>query len=110
LTSGFNNRQATVVDFGLWSFGGMVGAKDRQRDSRPGQLFWDFRAYLLATVQLTKRSFKQTIETGVREGSRDKMIEKSKYWPGMVVHAFNPSTWEAEAGGFLSSRPAWSTE
>jgi hypothetical protein len=30
--------------------------------------------------------------------------------PGMVVHAFNPSTWEAEAGGFLSSRPAWSTE
>jgi hypothetical protein len=29
---------------------------------------------------------------------------------GMVAHAFNPSTWEAEAGGFLSSRPAWSTE
>jgi hypothetical protein len=28
----------------------------------------------------------------------------------VVVHAFNPSTWEAEAGGFLSSRPAWSTE
>jgi hypothetical protein len=24
--------------------------------------------------------------------------------------AFNPSTWEAEAGGFLSSRLAWSTE
>jgi hypothetical protein len=30
--------------------------------------------------------------------------------PGVVAHAFNPSTWEAEAGGFLSSRPAWSTE
>jgi hypothetical protein len=28
----------------------------------------------------------------------------------VVVHAFNPSTLEAEAGGFLSSRPAWSTE
>jgi hypothetical protein len=28
----------------------------------------------------------------------------------VVVHAFNPSTWEAEAGGFLSSRAAWSTE
>jgi hypothetical protein len=28
----------------------------------------------------------------------------------MVVHAFNPSTQEAEAGGFPSSRPAWSTE
>jgi hypothetical protein len=30
--------------------------------------------------------------------------------PGVVVHAFNPSTWEAEAGGFLSLRPAWSTK
>jgi hypothetical protein len=28
----------------------------------------------------------------------------------MVAHAFNPSTWEAEAGGPLSSRPAWSAE
>jgi hypothetical protein len=27
-----------------------------------------------------------------------------------VVHAFNPSTREAEAGGFLSSMPAWSTK
>jgi major histocompatibility complex class I len=30
--------------------------------------------------------------------------------PGVVAHAFNPSTGEAEAGGFLSSRPAWSTK
>jgi hypothetical protein len=27
---------------------------------------------------------------------------------GLVVHAFNTSTREAEAGGFLSSSPAWS--
>jgi hypothetical protein len=25
-------------------------------------------------------------------------------------HAFNPSSWEAEAGRFLSLRPAWSTK
>jgi hypothetical protein len=31
-------------------------------------------------------------------------------WLGVVAHAFNPSTWEAEAGGFLSSRPAWATQ
>jgi hypothetical protein len=30
--------------------------------------------------------------------------------PGVVAHAFNPSTWEAEAGGFLSLKPAWSTK
>jgi hypothetical protein len=28
----------------------------------------------------------------------------------VVAHAFNPSTWEVEAGRFLSSRPGWSTE
>jgi hypothetical protein len=28
----------------------------------------------------------------------------------VVAQAFNPSTREAEAGRFLSSRPAWSTE
>jgi hypothetical protein len=28
----------------------------------------------------------------------------------VVAHAFNPSTQEAEAGRFLSSRPAWSAE
>jgi hypothetical protein len=28
----------------------------------------------------------------------------------ILEHAFNPSTWEAEAGRFLNLRPAWSTE
>jgi hypothetical protein len=36
--------------------------------------------------------------------------KKKKRKPDLVEHAFNPSTQEAEAGGFLSSRPAWSTE
>jgi hypothetical protein len=41
---------------------------------------------------------------------RKTLSSKMKIEPGVVVHAFNPSTWEAEAGRSLSSRPAWSTE
>jgi hypothetical protein len=37
-------------------------------------------------------------------------FEKRKKSRAVVAHAFNPSTREAEAGEFLSSRPAWSTE
>jgi hypothetical protein len=37
-------------------------------------------------------------------------IQKEILRLGVVAHAFNPSTWEAEAGGFLSLRPAWSTK
>ena len=37
-------------------------------------------------------------------------IKKTAHCRAVVAHAFNPSTREAEAGGFLSSSPAWSTE
>jgi hypothetical protein len=35
---------------------------------------------------------------------------KMSFLLGMVAQGFNPSTREAEADGFLSSRPAWSTK
>jgi major histocompatibility complex class I len=38
----------------------------------------------------------------------NKSLKKTGW--AMVAHAFNPSNWEAEAGRFLSSRPAWSTQ
>ena len=38
------------------------------------------------------------------------VIIKNTKVPGVMAHAFNPSTWEAEADEFLSLRPAWSTE
>jgi hypothetical protein len=39
-----------------------------------------------------------------------KKQNKTKKQPGVVVHAFNPRTREAEVGKSLSSRPAWSTQ
>jgi hypothetical protein len=36
--------------------------------------------------------------------------KKEEEGQAVVAHAFNLSTWETEAGGFLSLRPAWSTE
>jgi hypothetical protein len=36
--------------------------------------------------------------------------KNKKQGQAVVAYAFNPSTWEAEAGGFLSLRPAWSTD
>jgi hypothetical protein len=29
-------------------------------------------------------------------------LKKNAFYLAVVAHAFNPSTWEAEAGGFLS--------
>ena len=43
-----------------------------------------------------------------RRGRRDEQKEKGSQ--AVVAYRFNHSTWEAEAGGFMSSRPAWSTE
>jgi hypothetical protein len=42
--------------------------------------------------------------------SSTKLFRNMEIEPGVVAHAFNPSTRETEAGGFLSSRPAWSTK
>ena len=50
-------------------------------------------------------------EPGIyRETLSQTLPPPQKSEPGVVAHAFNPSTWEAEAGEFLSLRLAWSTE
>jgi hypothetical protein len=37
------------------------------------------------------------------------LLKHKQISQAMVAHAFNTSTWEAEAGRFLSLKPAWST-
>jgi hypothetical protein len=64
--------------------------------------------------QLTIQTFdsKKTKQNKTKQKNppKNKQNKTKQKKTGVVVHAFNPSTWEAEAGGFLSSRPAWSTE
>jgi hypothetical protein len=52
----------------------------------------------------------QFIDFGEHVHKEGGCIENGLLQLGVVAHTFNPSTREAEAGGFLSSRPAWSTE
>jgi hypothetical protein len=54
-------------------------------------------------------------QEGLRRNHEKRLLKPKEphpeqYAPGVVVHAFNPSTQDAEAGGFLSLRPAWSTK
>jgi hypothetical protein len=37
-------------------------------------------------------------------------LKKERSSQAVLAHAFNPGPQEAEAGEFISSRPAWSTE
>jgi hypothetical protein len=50
---------------------------------------------------------KKRIPAGPRRDleSQIQFLKSGAGKPGVVAHAFDPSTWETEAGGFLSSRP-----
>jgi hypothetical protein len=61
-------------------------------------------------AHLVYRESSRTSRVAQRNPVFKNQKKKKKKKPGVVAHAFNPSTWEAEAGEFLSSRPAWSTE
>jgi hypothetical protein len=59
----------------------------------------------LTYINLHKAMHAHLTETHEKNNKR-----KLVFLPGMVAHTFNPSIWEAEAGRFLSWRPAWSTK
>jgi hypothetical protein len=67
------------------------------------------RFLLSPTVLNEVVSSKKTQKPKTKKQNKQTSITR-RQTPGVVAHAFNPSTQEAEAGGFLSSRPAWSTK
>jgi hypothetical protein len=72
-----------------------TGCAQEEGLGKPHDILWRERGRLWGETQR-----KESVNKG-----KDKNRE---FKPGMVAHAFNPSTWEAETGGFLM-RLAWST-
>jgi hypothetical protein len=64
--------------------------------------------YLLAPNTVLSSLHYDNLFIGVEQ--RIVRVKKQLKCRSVVAHAFNPSTWEAEAGGFPSSWPAWSIE
>jgi hypothetical protein len=64
---------------------------------------------LVKTVRLLRLEILYTVMFILMCALWGEQERKKSSW-AVVAHTFNPSTWEAEAGGFLSSRPAWSTK
>jgi hypothetical protein len=64
--------------------------------------------------KLTRIDCFETLRKGDGESNESqscmKLLTKQNLSWVVVAHAFNPSIWEAEAGGFLSSRPGLQSE
>jgi hypothetical protein len=80
----------------------------------PGSKY-NFKTHLCEKAKSSKEQslgnqFGPKYQTNIPAGQVESKVKELRCMPGVVVHAFNPSTREAEAGGFLNSRPAWSTK
>jgi hypothetical protein len=62
------------------------------------------------SLKLSVTPVPRGLHTNAHKIKLNELFIKESFSQVAVVHAFNPSTWEAETGRFLSSRPAWSTK
>jgi DNA replication protein DnaD len=101
------NSQIKEGQINLSTWGAETGTLCEFEDS----LIYRVSSGSARTAQRNSVSIKQTKTNKTKQKTKKKRKkEKTDESWAVVAHTFNPSTWEAEAGGFLSSRPAWSTE
>jgi hypothetical protein len=72
--------------------------------------FYEFEASLVYKEFQDSQKYTEKPHLKTNKNNKKKKKKKRNISRVVVAHTFNPSTWEAEAGRFLSSRPAWSTE
>jgi hypothetical protein len=60
-------------------------------------------------ILISARSFYIVTRLAFTQSTFQEFVKQLSSW-AVVAHAFNPSTWESEAGRFLTPRPAWSTK
>ena len=73
-------------------------------------LYWTTKIVMFAHMKISSSLQACSVSLGSQHLRWTQRWLENESKPGVVAHTFNSSTWEAEAGGFLSSRPTWSTK
>jgi hypothetical protein len=96
--------RSTIDKWDLMKLKSFCKAKDRLQPTDWERIFIN----LTSNRGLISKVYKELKK--LDSNNRYNPIKNGVQSQAVVVHAFNPSTWEAEGGGFLSLRPAWSTK
>jgi hypothetical protein len=109
-----NRPSGTLAESVTWEHGWDITVYNLEHafsPSTPEADLWEFDTSLV--LRAGSRIAMATQRNPVSKSQKNlkkKKEKKRKEKMGVVARIFNPSTQEAEAGGFLSSRPAWSTK
>jgi hypothetical protein len=94
-----------------------LGGRGRRISEFKTSLVYKVSSRTARAIQKNPVSKQTNKQTNKKKKKRKEMLRYPRYFlrvaqnrQAVVAHTFNTSTREAEAGRFLSSRPAWSTK
>jgi hypothetical protein len=105
-------KNIEIISCILSDYHGLRLILDNNINNRKPTLTWKPKHTLLnftLVKEEIKKEIKDCLEFNENEATTYKLIKHNEKL-GVVVHSFTPSTQEADAGRFLSSRKAWSTK